>query len=345
MPGSRLITSVSSVAARCISSARANVVDAYIPFAIGAIHILRKVCSRDVFVALSKLRKSFSDEPIVAAVIEHCKIMRELNRGDGQMLAKRYPHYVNKYVHPYLAKSLSKKSRRDALKFHHQYLTERVSASFYEQIVRDRLTLWRELIDEDCYAISISFNPDWHAPGDLLLAFERNGAPIYEVSFSIVPGSLIESAAKHVLLVARVQGGNNQAEEIKIATRACHRITPPHLLLASVQSLAVALGIEIIGGITNKEQLSKPPLEEISNFFFDYDTFWETFIFRRKGAIAYEIPVPFLDKPSPHAGYHSKARLRRRHFKNEIAAIVGATFANAFMKSHSSNDSAHGTCR
>jgi uncharacterized protein VirK/YbjX len=236
-------------------------------------------------------------------------------------------------VHAYLAKSLGKKARREALKFHHQYLTQRVTASFYEQILQDRLTLWSELIDEDCYAISMSFNPNWHAPGDLSLAFERNNIPIYEVSFTIVPGSLIGCSAEPILLVARVQGGSNQVQAIRIATRACHRITPPHLLMAAVQSIAAALAIETIGGITNEEQLTKYPQEKRNNFFFDYDAFWETFTFRHKGGIAYEIQVPFPDKPSAHAGYHSKLRQKRRHFKNQIAAIVGATFAKKFMKS------------
>ncbi len=336
MARARLVASVPSVVARYVSTTRANVANVIIPFVVGAIHILRKVCSRNIFVALSKLRKAFSDESIVVAVIEHYSIIRALNRSDGRTLTKRYPHYVNKYVHPYLAKSLSKKARREALRFHHQYLTQRVVASFYEQILQNRLTLWSELIDEDCYAISMSFNPDWHAPGDLSLSFERNNTPIYEISFAIVPGGLIGCSADPILLVARVQGGSNQAEAIRIATRACHRIAPPHLLMAAVQSIATVLAIDTIGGITNKEQLAKSPQEKLNHFFFDYDAFWETFTFRYKGIIAYEIQVPFLDKPGAHAGYHSKARLRRRHFKNQIAAIVGATFAKKFVKSCSS---------
>jgi hypothetical protein len=35
-----------------------------------------------------------------------------------------------------------------------------------------------------------------------------------------------------------------------------------------------------------------------------------------------------------------KVRLKRRHFKNKIAAIVGAKFANQFMESSSSHGDA-----
>ena len=36
------------------------------------------------------------------------------------------------------------------------------------------------MIDENCYAISMSLNPHHHAAGDLLLTFEMNDFPIYE---------------------------------------------------------------------------------------------------------------------------------------------------------------------
>lgn len=332
MESAPLVASDSFVTAGYVSSVRARLVEQYIPFALGVIRILCKVCSSDKFVALSKLLKSFSDESIVATVIEHFEVIRALNRTGAHALTKRYPHYVNKYVHGYLAKSFSKKARREVLKFHHRCLTQRVTASFYEQILQDRLTLWRGFIDGDWYAISMSFDPHNHAEGDLSLSFEKNDAPIYGIAFTIVPGSLIGCADKQILLVARVQGRSNQAEAIGIATRACHRIAPPHILMAAVQSIAAALAIDTIGGVTNKEHLARPGQDKLNNCFFDYDVFWETFTFRHKGVIAYEIQVPFPDKLGAHAGYRSKARLKRRHFKNQIAAIVGATFAKKFMK-------------
>jgi uncharacterized protein VirK/YbjX len=68
------------------------------------------------------------------------------------------------------------------------------------------------------------------------------------------------------------------------------------MLMAAVQSIAAALAIDTIGGVTNKEHLARPGQDKPNNCFFDYDVFWETFTFRHKGVIAYEIQVPFPDK-------------------------------------------------
>jgi uncharacterized protein VirK/YbjX len=113
------------------------------------------------------------------------------------------------------------------------------------------------------------------------------------------------SHSKPILLVAAVQGRRNQAEAISIATRARHRVAPPHLLMAAVQSIAAALAIDTVGGITNEERITKSDQEKYNNFFFDYNTFWTTFTFRHRGIVAYELQVPFSDKPSGHAGCHS----------------------------------------
>lgn len=315
-----------------MSGLRGDFARQYIPFLVGAIYIFRKVCSKDNFSALSKLRRSFSDETIVATIVQHFQVIRVLDRSGAQTLIKRYPHYANKYVHKYLMKSFSKKTRREVLKFHYQYLARHVINSFCEQVLQSRPILWREMIDENCYAISISLNPHHHAAGDLLLTFEMNDFPIYEISFTIVPGSTVGSAAEQVLLVARIQGGKEEAEAIKIATRACHRIAPAHLLMAAAQSIATALAIDTIGGVTNKEQIAKPA-EGASNVFFDYDAFWDTFILKQSRGSVYEMQVPFPAQSDAKASYRSKARLKRRQFKNRVGASVGAAFAKSFIKS------------
>jgi uncharacterized protein VirK/YbjX len=318
-------------AASMIAGLRARLARQYIPFLVGAIHILLKVRSGNNFAALSKLRKSFSEETIATTIVEHFRVIRVLDRSGAAALTQRYPHYVNKYVHKYLMKSFGKKTRREILKFHYQYLARHVTDSFCEQVLQGRSILWREMIDENWYAISMSLNPHHHAAGDLLLAFEMNDTAIYEISFTIVPGSAISSTAEQVLLVARIQGRKDKAEGIGIATRACHRIAPAHLLMAAAQSIAAALAIDTIGGVTNKEQITKP-CEGVSNVFFDYDAFWETFILKQSSASVYEMQVPFPERPGAKASHRSKARLERRQYKNRVSASVGAAFAKNFIK-------------
>ena len=285
---SRLNASVVSVTAKYALPTRARLTEQYIPFLVGTIKILRKVFSRDTVIALSKLRKSISEESIVAVFVEHLEVIRILNGSGARALIERYPHYVNKYVHGYLVKSFSQKSRRDILKFHHRYLAQHVTESFYGKLLQGRCVLWSVSVDKNCYAISMSFDSSGNSEGDISLTFDVNDVPIYEVSFTIVPGNIIGFAADRALLIARVQGRRNQVEAIAAATRACYRTAPPHLLLAAAQSIAAALAIDTIGGVTNKEQLMRGK-EEM--FLFDYDAFWETFTLKRKGGSVCEIQI------------------------------------------------------
>ena len=119
-----------------MSGLRADFARQYIPFLVGAIHHFRKVCSKGNFSALSKLRSAFSDETIVATIVQHFQVIRVLYRSGAQALIKRYPHYANKYVHKYLMKSFSKKTRREVLKFHYQYLARHVTDSFCDRLCK-----------------------------------------------------------------------------------------------------------------------------------------------------------------------------------------------------------------
>jgi uncharacterized protein VirK/YbjX len=325
-----------SITAIYAAAARSHGHKQYVPFVksiyAGTIHLIRKLFSRDFIVVLSRFHKSISDESMLATMIGHFEVVRIMNRPAARALTKRYPNYVNKYVTEYLAKSFDKKARREILKFHHQYLNEHVTESFYQQILQNRSVLWNEIFDEINYAISMSFNPQWHSEGDLSLTFDRNDIPLYEISFTIVPGDSIGCAADQALLVGRVQGRKGQAEPIRIGTKACYDIAPPHLLLAAAQSIANVLAIGVIGGVSNEQQIAKS-VYHVSDYFFNYDAFWKTYLVQRESADIYIIPVPFPEKPIEliNATHRRRTRLKRQ-LRKQIADRIGATSAKKFLK-------------
>jgi uncharacterized protein VirK/YbjX len=293
--------------------------------------VARKLFGSDGAVALRKLRKSFSDETILSAIIEHFKLVQVLNNSGARALMALYPHYANKYVHPYLINCLKKNEKREILKFHHEYIATRLTDSFYEIILRDRPTLWCATIDNNRYEISVSFDEHSNACGDLSLTFHNNNTPIYTLSFTIVPGNLIVCPSREVLLVARIQGARAQISAIRSATRACCRISPPHLLMTAAQSIAVTLDIDTIAGVTNRYLAIKS--SEEADFRFNYDTFWETLPFKNKGLTTYQFQVPLPEKRSASsAGGHSKARIERRAFRERVGTSVAAAFDKNFVK-------------
>jgi uncharacterized protein VirK/YbjX len=303
------------------------------------IDVIGKALGGDIFIIAAKFHKLVADESVVAMVAGHVEIIRAMNHRGTLPLAKRYPNLVIKYFRGYLAKSFTRKIRREILEFHHRYLMQHVIESFYTQILEGGSVLWTRVAGKEGYTISLSFNPQAHYEGDLTLTFSQNDMPLYEISFTVVPGRLINCAASHVLLVGRIQGTKQKADAIRIATRACHDVAPPHLLLAAAQSIAGALAIEVIGGVGNTEQLGKRE-GEVPPFFFDYDAFWETFMVRSRGANIYQLPVPFPEKPLHQIKIcHRRRSRRKRQFKKQIVANIRGEFEKKFLKTQSSQES------
>ena len=302
----------------------------------GIVHFIRKLSSRDPSLIFSKFGNSISDESIASMLVGHFGVVRTLNRCGARALTKSYPNYVNKYATNYLAKSFSKRVRREILKFHHHYLSQHVNEHFYDEILKRGRILWQETVDENSYTVSLSFNPQFHSEGDLSLTFDKNGRPLFELSFSIVPGKVIGCAAEQVLLVGRVQGRIGEARAIKVSTKAFHEIAPPHLLLAAALSIADVLAIDVIAGVGNDDQLAKSS-EEVSTCYFDYDAFWKTFLFNKNAANIYEARIPLPEKPLEQIKRdHRRRALLKRRLKKQIGENVGAAFVKDFMVSQES---------
>jgi uncharacterized protein VirK/YbjX len=312
----------------------------------GFILFLKAICARLIYMTGQLIGQALDEktfvfafksqgfvlkESITATIIGHFEIVRIMNHRATLPLTKRYPSLATKYFGSYLAKSFSKTSRREILKFHYQYLTRHVCESFHKQILESGAVLWDEMIDENRYMISLSFNSEWHREGDLSLVLTENNISLYEISFTVVPGDLIDDHPGQILLIARVQGARQQVEAIRRATRACHDIAPPHLLMAAAQSVAGAMQINTIGGVGNREHVSRIE-SEARGFFFDYDVFWETFAVKKRGADIYTISVPFPQKPFEDIKIDHRRRTRRkRQFKDRIAGSVGAAFSKKFL--------------
>jgi uncharacterized protein VirK/YbjX len=300
---------------------------------VGTIDLIYRA-SKDLFGTLSRFNTLIFDEPIAVIITEHRKVARVLNHPSIRPFIKRYPSVVTKYFGNYLAKrfSTNKNSRRVILKFHYQHLIKHVTDDFFVKMLEHEIVLWDEEIDGNNYTISLSPNVKVPKEGDLRLALYQNRTLIYALSFTVVPGRLINSAADQVLLVANLQGARGELERIRVATKACDGVMPPYLLMTAAGSIASALATNIIAGVSNKEHVL--PLEiRPPEFSFDYDVFWETFTFQRGPVGIYEISVPFTERHLGQISHDRRHRAKRkRQFKQRVAVRVSATFSKSFQK-------------
>jgi uncharacterized protein VirK/YbjX len=297
---------------------------------VGIVEFIKTTPNKNVSLAWNHFSERVLDEPLFVLIREHREVVRVLNHGSFRSLNQRYPELFTKYFRDYLARSLSKKSRREILKYHHQHVFEHAT-DLYDQILDKSVVLWSEAIDENDYAILLSCNLQFPSEGDLRLIFTYNGISLYELVFTIVPGRLINCMSDRVLLVAAVQGAAGRSEDIRKAMRLCDRAPPSCLLMTAAESIAIALKIGAVAGVSNKENLSKTG-RGVPEFAFDYDAFWKGWHAERRDVGFYEIPVPFPTTPLEKVRSNQRGRvLRKRQFIAKVAADVGSSFRELFQ--------------
>ncbi len=107
-------------------------------------------------------------------------------------------------------------------------------------------------------------------------------------------------------------------ETIRVATKACGDIQAPYLLLAAVEGVASALGIQNLRGVCREEQLAR----RWGDSKFDYNAFWSDQMGERSGDW-FVGTVPLLRKPLENVVAHHRRRAKRkRRFRDAVAAEV-----------------------
>jgi uncharacterized protein VirK/YbjX len=283
---------------------------------------------RDGVVEFAKaLAQLFTAEQPLAAVARHNEVVAFF---DQPSMAPLKPRSVaNKYLSGYLTKSLGKRARRDILLHHYSCIADRAAPDFLQRVLSGSYLLWSDEDDSGSYSIALTFNAHSDYEGDLSLVFMSGTQPIFEISFSIVPGSAIGSDTAELLFIGRVQGTKNKFAEIKQATKACNDVAPQHMLMVAIESIARALGIKAVAGVTEEEQLANLPNKD---FRFDYNAFWENW-HGRKTAGFYEIPIPLPQTALRDIPWvHRRSRRKKRVFKGKIALAIAVQLDPIFPR-------------
>jgi uncharacterized protein VirK/YbjX len=179
--------------------------------------------------------------------------------------------------------------------------------------------------------MALIFDKQNHYEGDISLVFQIDNIPIYIVGFTIVPGHLIGAPTAQALLMGRIQGTRGRCEEIKRATKLCHDIAPPYLLVDASIEIAKALHITHVGGVDSKGQVTIGANE---HSFFNYDAFWGTYFAKQAVNNIYVIPVDHEVTPlSALKPSHRRRTKLKRMFRREVAEHVGRVFVEECLQS------------
>jgi hypothetical protein len=231
------------------------------------------------------------------------------------------PRFPLKYssLH-YLARGLTIAQQAECFIHHYRRLPDVLPENVLTQVLLEDILLDEMQAGDDRFAVRMGLSRPWDDEGELSLNYEVNGKVVFVLSFTIIPGWVVQSEAREVVLVSRLQGVKGCFDEIQRATKTMYDVAPPALLFAALCGVAEAFGIERMAGIT---AAMKPGFHfyegEAAHIQQAYDEFFIELGAIRGPADFYLAPMPPQEKPMTSIKRGHKTRTRKkRAFKQEI---------------------------
>jgi len=225
-------------------------------------------------------------------------------------------------IRDYLVRGLSTAQRTACFLHHYKRLHTSMSADLLHRTLYQKVTLLEVQRDDIHLGINLCFSRPFEKEGELSLNLHVDGAEVFILSFTIVPGWVVQSGAEEVLLISRLQGTNGFYPQIRAATKAMHNVGPAALLLATLHGFAKAFGIGSMAGVSAVRQSSYT--EGLSPFYKSaYDDFFAEIGVPKDPSGFFLSSIPPEDRPMSSIKQGHKIRTReKRQFKHQVAEDV-----------------------
>ncbi len=260
------------------------------------------------------------------------KILHVVSRPVYSRLIAINPRFLLKWMGvDYLARGLTISQQAECFMHHYRRLPDLIPEQVLLQILLDEILLDEFREAEDYFTIRMGLSRPWDYEGELSLNFEVNNKLVFVLSFTIVPGWVVESDSREVVLISRIQGVKGYYEEIQLATKAMHDVAPPAILFAALCGVADALGFDAMAGInaTMKPEwyLCEGESEHIEQA---YDEFFAELGITKGPAGFYLSQLPPFEKPMTliKKGHKTRTRIKRA-FKRKMAERICVLLRNA----------------
>jgi uncharacterized protein VirK/YbjX len=266
----------------------------------------------------------------------HRKVLQLLKLPPFAETARDNPRFAFKYLtHDYLVQGFTVAERASCFLHHYRRLHAALPDRLLRQTLQGDVTLHEIRESCNCFAITMGLSTPYDKEGEMSLNLQVDGETVFLLSFTIVPGWVVESEAAEILLVTRLQGMRGCYRQIYLATKTLHDVAPGALLLAALQGIANAFGIGEIAAVSASRQSSCTE-DSAAAFKKAYDDFFVELGIPENSAGFFFSPVPIVDKPLACIKQGHKLRTReKRAFKQQIQ-LACAGFFEEFMPVSSS---------
>lgn len=254
------------------------------------------------------------------------QVLRVLSRPAYRHFVRVDPRFPVKWMAlDYIARGFTVSQQAKCFIHHYRRLPDLMPEDVLRRVMLEHIPLAEIREGNHCFVIKMGLSQPWDNEGEFSLDLEVNGKMVFVLSFTIVPGSVVQSAAREVMLISRVQGVRGCFNEVQLATRTLHHVAPPALLLAALCGIAEAYGIRAMAGIN---ATMKPEFHfyegEAAHIHEAYDGFFAELGATKGRAGFYLSPLPPVEKPMILIKRGHKTRTReKRLFKRQIAQRIG----------------------
>jgi uncharacterized protein VirK/YbjX len=197
--------------------------------------------------------------------------------------------------------------------YHHRRLQAALPLDLLRQLMLGQVTLF-EASDENTHvSVTVGQTRPLHdKEGELDMRLRVEGKPVFILSFTLVPGWAAGSEAREVLLISRMQGVGGCYSEIKLARKVLADVAPNALLLAAVQGIALALGIDVLASVSSSQQYAYRE-EFADRLHRNYEEFLGELGIEKNGAgfLVSAIPIPEKPMASIKTGHKLRTKEKR----------------------------------
>jgi hypothetical protein len=204
----------------------------------------------------------------------------------------------------------------------HASLPEKV----LRQILQKEVALHEIAEGGNRFTFTLGFPEPYHdKEGELSLNLQVDGKTIFNLSFTIVPGWVLKSEAPEALLISRLQGQSGCNSQIRLARRALNDYSPRSLLLAALQGIADALGVDEIEAVSARNQ--KSYVKGFPTIFENgYDGFFAKAGLVKTSVGFYSGYIPIEGKPLESFKGRARTRARKRRARRQQIRSACADF-------------------
>jgi len=230
------------------------------------------------------------------------------------------------YFYPYISRTFNINDRYKTLIHHYSFLQNNYTPAQLEQLFTNGMECFKAVYGDAEFSIILKQNYTSEYEGPLSLYFKVNDDLISTLSFTFMPGDILNEGAENLIYISHLQRAQTQQHNNEHFINFFRNIHPSVVLLRAVEALGLAWGISKCVAITAENQLSYIAGMDKIAFAHTYDEFW-----KGRGGVylncAYHFQLPLLEVPLPAIKQsHRNKTIRRRNRLNEVYTICYYNF-------------------